>query len=782
MWKDACGMSDDRSWYASDAAYPGDPADAPRGHGQRGREPQSANPYEQIPHYGQDTRGGAPAGDPNARQSGRPAGYGQQRPGRAPQPGHGAPAGYGAEYDPYGQPAASAPGRGRGGDRNGGQGQPGGGRRRPDYDYEAPADAYGTSRRGRGGAPRADAWSPGTNTDDDSDYAGPRRRGSGSANGADAAWTPGSDADVRDVDDTRSGRRGRRTAAGRSAGSGAVGLDEAAAVGTVNADLDLDELDPSGKARKAAQGKTGPKKKQTRGRRILKWTSISVASLLVVVLGAAAYVYKTTVGDIKHTALLPNGVTQAPLPADPYGDTEMNILLIGSDTRDTSSDCDLGGDCSSGPNAAAANAGANADSEMILHVSADRTNATVMSIPRDTLYSQVPVCSTDSSGNVSITGYADAQINSALQYGPECQVAAVHMLTNITITGYIMFDFTGVVTMSNALGGVPVCVTTAVNDVGFETGSGLVLPAGTSNVQGIQALEFLRTRDSFFDGSDIGREEATHYFMSQLIATMRKDVNLGNALTLLKIGQAAASATTVSNNFAGLSNLEGLAESLSKVPSAAITFVTMPWGEDPDNASRVIPAQGATQMFQNIQNDVSYTNDSASSSSSAAPPKTSAPAAPASTAPAVDKAAYTVNVYNANGITGRAGTIAQALVSAGFTSAEAIGDAQQQQQQTQIFYPSGDTDAASAVASALGVPSGQVQESSIYSHVTVIVGTDFESGTTYAAPASAAAAPTAGAASAPTSSYESNATGSANECIPSGPNGTNPGTLTMASK
>jgi LCP family protein required for cell wall assembly len=783
-------MSDDRSWYTGDA-YPGDRPETQRGRGQRGREPQSANPYEQAPQYGQDTRGGAPAGDPDARQSGAPSGYGQQRPGRAPQPGRGAPAGYGAEYDGYGQPGAPAtPDRGRGGDWNGGQPgggqQPGGGRRRPDYDYEAPADAYGTSRRGRGGAAEAGAWSPPSSDNDaDSDYAGPRRRNSRPSSGADSAWSPGSDGDERDADETRGGRRGRGTSSRRSAGSGAVGLDEPAAVGTINPDLDLDELDPSGKARKAALGKAGPKKKQTRGRRILKWTSISVASVMVIVLGAAAYIYKTTIGDIKHTALLPNGVTQAPLPADPFGNTAMNILLIGSDTRDTASDCSLGGDCSDGPNAAAANVGANADSEMLLHVSADRTNATVMSIPRDTMYNQVPVCSTDSSGNVTVTGYADAQINSALQYGPECQVAAIHMLTNITITGYIMFDFTGVVTMSNALGGVPVCVTTAVDDVGYQTGSGLVLPAGTSNVQGIQALEFLRTRDSFFDGSDIGREEATHYFMSQLILTMRKDVNLGSALTLLKIGQAAAQATTVSNNFSGLSNLEGLAESLSKVPTAAITFVTMPWGEDPNNTSKVVTSAGAEQMFQNIQNDVSYTNNAAASSSSAAPAKTSS--APVTSAPpSVDKAAYTVNVYNADGVTGRAGVIAQALASAGFTSAEAVGDASQQQQQTQIFYPSGDADAAASVATSLGIPSAQVQESSNYSHVTVVIGTDFENGTTYSSSSSgttaAAAAPTAGAASAPSSSYESNANGSANECIPSGTHGTNPGTLQMASK
>ena len=61
-----------------------------------------------------------------------------------------------------------------------------------------------------------------------------------------------------------------------------------------------------------------------------------------------------------------------------FPDSVDNVLAwksLGSDTRDTAADCHLGGDCG---------AGANADVEMVVHLSADRSNATVMSIPRDT--------------------------------------------------------------------------------------------------------------------------------------------------------------------------------------------------------------------------------------------------------------------------------------------------------------------------------------------------------------------------------------------------------------
>ena len=479
----------------------------------------------------------------------------------------------------------------------------------------------------------------------------------------------------------------------------------------------------------------GPQR--SRGRRILKWTALGVAVLLAVMLGYGIYVYQSTIGDLRHTALLPTGATQPALPTGSGGGTPMNILLMGSDTRDTSQDCSLGGDC--GP-------GARADSEMILHVSGDRTNATVMSIPRDTV-TTIPECSKDSSGTVSVTGQTTGMINSVLQDGPACQVLADHNFTGITITGYILFDFSGVSSMSNDLGGVPVCVTAAVHD----KNSGLQLPAGTSLVQGNTALEFLRTRDSFFDGSDLGREEATHYFLSQLIGTARKNMNFSNIFTLVSLAQDATQATTVSDNFASITGLEDLSSALSSVPSKNITFLTSPWTVDPNNPDRVVAMQPqADTVWQEIQNDVSFTAGTGSTGG-AAPP-----------AGQVDAGSVAVHVYNANGVGGRAGTIVSALKTDGFTQAQSGGNASTAQT-TEVYYPSGDSAQAQAVAAALKIPSGQVQQSSTYSQVSVVLGTDFESGTSYPASSSGSGS---GTASAPADSHVSNATDSSTECIP----------------
>lgn len=574
---------------------------------------------------------------------------------------------------------------------------------------------------------------------------------------------------------TRSGRRG---GAGRgpgrqtesSTGPGPQGP------GHVNEDVDLDELDPDGKAQRAwARQQAAAGRPKSRAKQATKWTALGLCVVLLAAGGFVVYIYETTVGSIKHTALLPNGMTEAALPADPYGNTAQNILLIGSDTRDTSADCQLGGDC--GP-------GANADSEMILHVSAERTNATILSIPRDT-EANLPNC-TENNGTTSLTGsYSTYQINSALQYGPECQVAADHALTGITITGYIMFDFDGIVTMSQALGGVPVCVTKSVDD----KNSGLKLGAGTTTIQGEQALEFLRTRDSFFDGSDLGREEATHYFLSQLIQTMRTSVNFNNLGTLLNIAQAAAKATTVSDNYTGLTNLEGLVETLDKVPTKNITMLTMPYDLDPDNNSRVVVDPSAKTVFDDIQNDTSFTDtSSAAKSTTSKAPSAPAPASSSSAPSGVTDSQVPVNVYNADGVSGRASTIVSALTGDGFTDSVSGGDQGAISTSVVTYDPNEVSQAdADAVASALGISDSQVQSSQSYRGVSVFIGDDFESGTTLnssgsgsgssGSSSSSSSGGATTAASAPPVSNESFASGSANECIP-----VESGNLQMASK
>lgn len=147
---------------------------------------------------------------------------------------------------------------------------------------------------------------------------------------------------------------------------------------------------------------------------------------------------------------------------------------MGSDGRTSKADCKLGGGCSQ---TGVQTGNGNADVQMVVHISADRTNATVMSIPRDTMV-DVPACKDSESGQ-STSGYY-GQINSALRYGPACQVATIHQLTGIPIDHFVKLDFSGVVKMSDAVGGVSVCVDHNV----YDTYSHLKLSRGTHTLKG----------------------------------------------------------------------------------------------------------------------------------------------------------------------------------------------------------------------------------------------------------------------------------------------------------
>ncbi|HEV2636078.1 MAG TPA: LCP family protein [Actinocrinis sp.] len=512
-------------------------------------------------------------------------------------------------------------------------------------------------------------------------------------------------------------------------------------------------------------GRSPADRRRTRQRRVLRWVVLSVCTVLVATLGVAAYVVQSLSADIRHQALLQPGETQAAEPVDSFGNSPMNILVIGSDTRDTTADCSIGGDCG---------AGANADVEMVVHLSADRSNATVVSIPRDTMVT-MPSC-VDSANNTATDGGTQAQITTSLQWGPSCTQKAVHELTGLTIDHYVVVDFSGVESLSAALGGVQVCVSNQM----YDRDSGLRLTAGQNTVEGLSALQFVRTRHGFYDGSDLGREKAQHYFLAAMIREVRKNMNLSDAGTLLSVAKSATRALTVDDGLSGLTNLMSLATTMNKVPTDRISFVTMPWKLDPTNLNRVLEDQpSASQMFRNVRGDVPYSTGSgrpaaAAQAASAVQTPAAAPAADAAlalpTGAPVDPAQVRVQVQNGSGITDRAATVADALTGQGFQLAQSAGNAPDAAAST-VYYPADRADSAAAVAQALHLPAEDLQLSADYAEVTVVVGADWPSGggyTAVAAPSGSAGSPSAGTAGAPPEASLENASASGG-CVPVNP-------------
>lgn len=470
-------------------------------------------------------------------------------------------------------------------------------------------------------------------------------------------------------------------------------------------------------------GRAAARKGRKSGRkRTKKIIAITTAAVLIPTAAFATYEYLQLNGNITSDSLF-NGASgnAGTEKKDAFGRSPINMLVIGSDGRNNAADCKLGGDC--GP-------GANADVEMVVHISADRSNATVMSIPRD-LVTELPACTDKKTGAHGNGG--TAMINSALAYGPGCSVAAVHQLTGIPIDHFAMITFSGVVSMSDAVGGVNVCVDNNV----YDPDSHLKLKKGEHTLKGLSALEFVRTRHGFGDGGDLGRAQAQHIFLTQTLAAMKSSKTFTNPVRMLDLANAATKALTVDTGLGSIPSLLGLADDLNKVPTNRITFTTMQTGADPANVNRLIIGTGARTLFNTILNDQSLTTDTgaktgagkATASAGAGSTKAAAPAAPAYTP--VPTGQIAVRVENGSKAQGRATALHDALVSQGYSTNSSISNAASNTvATTTLEYGTGRRDNARQVAASLGLPDSALKQVA-GTRITLVIGADWPTGTVF---------------------------------------------------
>jgi LCP family protein required for cell wall assembly len=469
---------------------------------------------------------------------------------------------------------------------------------------------------------------------------------------------------------------------------------------------------PRGGHRAAERGRSRSRRKK---RGVGKVVATTTSVLVLIAAGIGAVVYEQLNGNIKGVPLIGGG-SEKP---DAFGRTPINILMLGSDGRNNATDCKIGGDC--GP-------GANADVEMLVHVSADRSNATVMSIPRDTIV-ELPSC-IDPQTHQTMPAQRN-RINSTLQYGPSCTAKGVHHLTGVPVDHFMEIDFQGVVNMSDAVGGVPVCVSNNV----YDPYSHLKLSRGTHTLKGMSALQFLRTRHGFGTGDDLGRTVAQHIFLSSMIRTLKSAGTLTDPAALYRLAEAATKALTVDTGLDSIPKLLDLATDLNKVPPNRITFATMQTMPDPRDSSAVVVSPAAQNLFDAISNDQSLTTSSGAASAVDAHATSTSTAAPSPAQPTVPDSQITVQVNNGGGITGRASTVAQYLIDQGFSPNSGSANAPAPASDTSIHYAPGQQGEAQAVARTLRIPASRLRQDIAVSNVTVVIGSDWNSGTTFPATA-----------------------------------------------
>ena len=235
---------------------------------------------------------------------------------------------------------------------------------------------------------------------------------------------------------------------------------------------------------------------------------------------------------------------------------------------------------------------------MLLHVNEARDNAVVMSFPRDLLI-PIPDCIPEDNRP---SRYGDQmQINQTLDLaGPSCVLDAVQQLSGISIPHLGLIDFKGVIGMSEAIGGVEVCVANPINDPYSQ----LTLDAGTHLLEGEQALAFLRTRYGVGDGSDLSRISNQQVFLTSLVRKVMDDDILTSPIRLYSLASAAAQNMRLSQSLTKLDTMVAMARELNDVELESISFLRLPvYDLEGDAAGRLGVAEGAEDIFAAIRNE-----------------------------------------------------------------------------------------------------------------------------------------------------------------------------------
>ncbi|MDH6110417.1 LCP family protein required for cell wall assembly [Kitasatospora sp. MAP12-15] len=385
-----------------------------------------------------------------------------------------------------------------------------------------------------------------------------------------------------------------------------------------------------------------------RRRRLLRIACLSAAGLLLATVGAGAWFYQHLTGNLN---VFDSGGLSANRPgagpADANGTSPVNVLLLGSDTRANGNEDLAGGTVGAG----------NSDTALLVHVYADHRHAVTVSIPRDSLV-DIPPCKLPS-GKWTAPQHGQ-MFNSAFAVGgsptgnPACSQNTVETMTGLRVDHTIVIDFKGFAAMTSAIGGVPVCVPNEVNAYGIHLGK------GRQTVTGQLALDYVRARHGFGDGSDIGRVKRQQAFLSSLL---KKVQDQGfNLTTLLPLADAATRSLTVDQGLGSALKLAGFVQSIRSIKLADFTFVTAPWRYAGDRVALVHPDVDElwALLRQDRTLDGHYTGRVA-------------PTAPAAGASSSADLTIPVVVHNGTGTVGLADRAVQDLAAQGYRQVVAGG-------------------------------------------------------------------------------------------------------------
>ena len=334
---------------------------------------------------------------------------------------------------------------------------------------------------------------------------------------------------------------------------------------------------------------------------ILKLVGVVVAVVLVSGIGVAAYALTDLTSSVADNAVALEG--QEDVPPD-IGAIEggVNLVLTGTDECEPKYAKYFGERCTGADAEGQLN-----DVNMLLHISDNPRRVTVVSFPRD-LMVPLPSCTAED-GSANGETYK-SQINEAWGHGGlSCVTKTLSELSGQSVPFAAKVSFGNVINITDAIGGVDVCIGNGgIRD--FYTG--IDWPAGERNVQGLEALQFLRTRHGLENGSDLARISNQQQYMSSLARKMVSDEVLSDPATLYKLAATAVDNITPSESLANPMTLVQIALAVKDVPFEEIVFVQYPVLTDPDDVNRVVPnyeAADALWAALEANEPINITND-----------------------------------------------------------------------------------------------------------------------------------------------------------------------------
>ena len=321
------------------------------------------------------------------------------------------------------------------------------------------------------------------------------------------------------------------------------------------------------------------KPRHSLGYRVQHHVRTAVAATLVFVGTAAAATWMDVNGIIKNNSVGVIGQGSLNTDAsiiDPNSGKPIEFVLIGQDSRDGAENQAIGGSFDD------VIGNHQADTAMIVQISADRKEINLVSIPRDSLV-DVPQCETSKG---TIPAQYNVMFNSIfagayktggdLSSAASCTLNAVNSLTGLNIQNFIVVDFAGLVKMIDSVGGV-------------------------DHLDGVAATQYARIRHGIGDGSDTSRTTRQQYLIKQLMSEALSKNLFTDTAQLYQLAKSALKSLNISQGMADTAALAGLAMSLKNFTMTNLQTQTVPVVPAPSDPNRSVWTDEADNLWEKMR-------------------------------------------------------------------------------------------------------------------------------------------------------------------------------------